>query len=155
MEDMPLDQELHHEIFGSILDRTEMTPFLLLPARDYATALKQATRMMANRGFDTLGGDELGESERERASHYIRRAYATIFNGLFPFVMQAVGTACRPAVFERRTLPHLPARSHRGASGAAGPFIQADRGGRSPPPLSSRLLPEISPRLFRVSGTIA
>jgi len=88
MEDMPLDQELHHEIFGSILDRTEMTPFLLLPARDYAVAIKQATRMMANRGFDTLGGDELGESERERASHYIRRAYATIFAGLFPFVMK-------------------------------------------------------------------
>jgi uncharacterized protein (TIGR04562 family) len=88
MEEMPLDQELHHEIFGSILDRTEMTPFLLLPARDYATAIKQATRMMANRGFDTLGGEELGESERERASHYIRRAYAIIFDGLFPFVMK-------------------------------------------------------------------
>ncbi len=85
MEDMPLDQELHHEIFGSILDRTEMTPFLLLPARDYASALKQVTRMMANRGFDTFG-DELGESERTRAARYIRRAYATIFDGIFPFV---------------------------------------------------------------------
>ncbi len=85
MEDMSPDMELHHEIFGSILDRTEMTPFLLLPAQDYATAVKQVTKMMANRGFDTLGG-ELGESERERASRYIRRAYATIFNGLFPFV---------------------------------------------------------------------
>jgi uncharacterized protein (TIGR04562 family) len=88
MEDMPFDQELHHEIFGSILDRTEMAPFLLLPARDYAAALKQVTKMMANRGFDTLGGDELGESERDRAGRYIRRAYATIFDGLFPFVMK-------------------------------------------------------------------
>jgi len=86
MEDMPIDEQLHHEIFGSILDRTEMTPFLLLPARDYAAALKQVTRMMANRGFDTHSGDELGESERERAAHYIRRAYVTIFDGLFPFV---------------------------------------------------------------------
>ena len=37
--DIPPDLELHHEIFGSILDRTEMTPFLLLPAKDYAAAL--------------------------------------------------------------------------------------------------------------------
>jgi len=86
MEDTPADQELHHEIFGSILDRTEMTPFLLLPARDYTASLKQAARMMANRGFDTLGGDELRESERERAAHYIRRAYTALFDGLFPFV---------------------------------------------------------------------
>jgi len=66
MEDSLADQELHHEIFGSILERTEMTPYLLLPARDYETSLKQAARMMANRGFDTLGGDELQESESER-----------------------------------------------------------------------------------------
>ena len=25
-------QELHHEIFGSILDRAELSPYLLLPA---------------------------------------------------------------------------------------------------------------------------
>ncbi len=86
MEDTPADQELHHEIFGSILDRTEMTPFLLLPARDYKTSLKQATRMMANRGFDTLGGVELRKSERERAAQYVKRAYAYFFDGLFPFV---------------------------------------------------------------------
>jgi uncharacterized protein (TIGR04562 family) len=82
-----LDQELHHEIFGSVLDRTEMTPFLLLPARDYASALKQVTKMMANRGFDTLG-DELGQSERDRAARYIHSAYATIFDGLLPSVMK-------------------------------------------------------------------
>ncbi len=86
MDDTSTDQELHHEIFGSILERTEMTPFLLLPARDYATSLKQATRMMANRGFDTLGGDELSDSERERAAHYIKRAYTYLFAWLFPFV---------------------------------------------------------------------
>jgi uncharacterized protein (TIGR04552 family) len=80
------DQELHHEIFGSILDQTEMTPFLLQPASDYATSLRQATRMMANRGFDTLGAAELRRSERERAAQYIRRAYDYFFKGLFPFV---------------------------------------------------------------------
>ena len=86
MEDSAADQELHHEIFGSILERTEMTPYLLLPARDYATSLKQAARMMANRGFDTLGGDELQESERERAGQYIEHAYTYVFDWLFPFV---------------------------------------------------------------------
>ncbi len=86
MKETPSNQELHHEIFGSILDRTEMTPFLLLPARDYATSLKQATKMMANRGFDTLGSDELREGERERAVQYIKRAYDYFFCELFPFV---------------------------------------------------------------------
>ncbi|MGE5808084.1 MAG: hypothetical protein ACM32I_03060 [Nitrospirota bacterium] len=86
MEETPTDQELHHEIFGSILDRTEMTPFLLLPARDYTSSLMQAAKMMANRGFDANGGGELPESERERAAHYIKRAYAYVFGGLFPFV---------------------------------------------------------------------
>ena len=52
MENAAANQELYHEIFGSILDRTEMTPFLLLPARDYQSSLTQATRMMANRGFE-------------------------------------------------------------------------------------------------------
>ena len=86
MEDTPADQELHHEIFGSILDRTEMTPFLLLPAREYATFLRQSTRMMANRGFDTLGSNELPKSERERAVLYIKRAYTYILDWLFPFM---------------------------------------------------------------------
>ncbi len=85
MGNIPLDQELLHEIFGSILDRTEMTPFLLLPAHDYDSALKQVTKMMVNRGFDALDGDELAMSERERGSHYIRRAYVTIFDGFFSF----------------------------------------------------------------------
>jgi uncharacterized protein (TIGR04552 family) len=86
MDTTPEGQELHHEIFGSILDRTEMTPFLLLPATDYASSLRQAARMMANRGFDTIGDDDLQESERARAGTYIKRAYASLFNGIFPFV---------------------------------------------------------------------
>lgn len=86
MGDMRLDQELYHEIFGSILDRTEMTPFLLLPAGNYAAALKQVTKMMINRGFDAFNDDELGDSERERAKRYVQRSYATIFDGLLPFV---------------------------------------------------------------------
>ena len=85
MEIQP-DQELHHEIFGSILDQTEMTPFLLQPATDYFSSLRQASKMMANRGFDTLGSDKLRPSERERASQYIRRAYDYSFKALFPFV---------------------------------------------------------------------
>lgn len=79
-------KELHHEIFGSILDRTEMTPFLLLPARDYSTALSQAARMMGNRGFDIRGNAELLESEKERASRYIERVYRYVLDWLFPFV---------------------------------------------------------------------
>jgi uncharacterized protein (TIGR04562 family) len=86
MDNTQASKELHHEIFGSILDRTEMTPFLLLPARDYATALSQAARMMGNRGFDILGNSELQESERERANRYIERVYRYFLDWLFPFV---------------------------------------------------------------------
>jgi uncharacterized protein (TIGR04562 family) len=86
MDNIPSSQELHHEIFGSILDRTEMTPFLLRPARDYATALSQAARMMSNRGFDILGDAELQESEKERANSYIERVHRYFLDWLFPFV---------------------------------------------------------------------
>ncbi len=78
--------ELHHEIFGSILDRTEMTPFLLLPAKDYAAALVQASRIMSNRGFDIIGITDLQESERQRAAGYIERVYQYFLDWLFPFV---------------------------------------------------------------------
>jgi len=84
--DIQPHQELHHEIFGSILDQTEMKPFLLQSATDYATSLRQATKMMANRGFDALGSTELRTSERARASQYIRRAYDYFFKELFPVV---------------------------------------------------------------------
>lgn len=86
MDHTPSSQELHHEIFGSILDRTEMTPFLLLPARGYATALSQAAKMMGNRGFDILGTAEPQESEKERANGYIERVYRYFLDWLFPFV---------------------------------------------------------------------
>ena len=77
--------ELHHEIFGSILDRSEMTPFLLLPATDYETALAQASKMMGNRGFDILGNNELQESERQRAQKYIEQVYKYFSTWMFPF----------------------------------------------------------------------
>ncbi len=86
MHHAPASQELYHEIFGSILERTEMTPFLLLPSRDYATALSQAGRMMGNRGFDILGNAELQESEKERANRYVERVYSYFLDWLFPFV---------------------------------------------------------------------
>lgn len=93
MDNTP-SQELHHEIFGSILDQTEMVPFLLQPALDYATALRQATRMMANRGFDTQGSTDLPGSERARAMLYIHRAYEHFFKGLFPFVSRQLEGLC-------------------------------------------------------------
>lgn len=80
-------QELHHEIFGSILDRIEMTPFLLLPAGDYETALGQATKMMANRGFDIFGNNELLGSEKERALKYIEQVYRYFFDWMLPFTI--------------------------------------------------------------------
>lgn len=86
MNNTQSSKELHHEIFGSILDRTEMTPFLLLPAKDYATALSQASKMMGNRGFDILDNSELQESEKERANRYIERVSRYFFDWLFPFV---------------------------------------------------------------------
>ncbi|MGD1075945.1 MAG: hypothetical protein ABR903_07700 [Thermodesulfovibrionales bacterium] len=84
MEHSSSAQELYHEIFGSVLDRTEMTPFLLLRTGNYEAALQRATKMMGNRGFDTLQS-ELQDSERERACKYIEQVYRYFFNWLFPF----------------------------------------------------------------------
>jgi len=78
-------QELYHEIFGSILDRTEMTPYLLLRSDGYKPALKQATKMLGNRGFDTQGCDEFRESEKERARQYIDHVYKYFVVWMFPF----------------------------------------------------------------------
>ena len=86
MEPRSSSQELHHEIFGSILDRVEMTPYLLLSADNYQTALRQAAKMMNNRGFDMVGNGELQESEQERAKTYVNRTYNYFFNWMFPFV---------------------------------------------------------------------
>ncbi len=80
------EHELYHEIFGSIIDRDEMSPYLLLKASSYNDALKQASRMMGNRGFDTYKGTDLVESEKKRALQYIDKAYRYCFNHLFPFL---------------------------------------------------------------------
>lgn len=108
MKHLSSRQELYHEIFGSILDRTEMTPYLLLRAGKYETALRQATKMMGNRGFDTLGNDELRKSERERAQKYVEQVYGYFFDWLFPFVKaQLKGLAAlrsRNAVLYRHCL---------------------------------------------------
>jgi uncharacterized protein (TIGR04562 family) len=78
--------ELYHEIFGSIIDRTEMTPYLLLRSNGYRVALRQATRMLGNRGFDTHGRDGLRAREKARAQSYIRQARRYFLDWLLPFV---------------------------------------------------------------------
>jgi len=88
MESRSSSQELHHEIFGSILDRAELSPYLLLSAENYQAALKQAAKMMGNRGFDIIGNGELQESERQRAKSYVNRTYNYFFNWMFPFVKE-------------------------------------------------------------------
>ncbi|MDD1626669.1 MAG: hypothetical protein LUQ26_04215, partial [Methylococcaceae bacterium] len=50
------------------------------------TALRQATKMMNNRGFDIIGNVELQESEQKRAKIYVNRTYSYFFNWMFPFV---------------------------------------------------------------------
>ncbi len=85
-KDRTSGQELHHEIFGSVLDRTEMTPYLLLRAEDYETTLGQATRMMGNRGFDTVDDNELHESDKKRAEKYVDQAYRYFLHSMFPFL---------------------------------------------------------------------
>ena len=82
----PLRHELYHEIFGSILDRTEMTPYLLLRSGGYRIALRQATRMMGNRGFDTQGTDGLRPREKARAQAYVRQVRRYFLDWLLPFV---------------------------------------------------------------------
>jgi len=80
-------QELYHEIFGSILDRTEMSPYLLLRAGGYRAALRQATKMMGNRGFDTRGSSELRPSEKSRALRYVEQACKYFSEWMFPFCL--------------------------------------------------------------------
>jgi len=82
----PPRHELYHAIFGSILDRTEMTPYLLLRSATYRSALRQATRMLGNRGFDTQGTDELRPREKARAQAYVRQVRGYFLDWLLPFV---------------------------------------------------------------------
>ncbi|WP_420266046.1 hypothetical protein [Candidatus Magnetominusculus dajiuhuensis] len=100
-------QELYHSIFGSILDRTEMTPYLMLHAYDYKTALSQATKMMGNRGFDIKGGDALTASENNRAKRYVDMALGYCHQYLFPFLKEQLATLIRlnsPAISYYETL---------------------------------------------------
>ena len=83
---MSARHELYHEIFGSILDRTEMTPYLLLRSDGYQVALRQATHMLGNRGFDTQGKGSLGSREKARARAYVRQARRYFLDWLLPFV---------------------------------------------------------------------
>ncbi len=85
MGELGQQQELYHEIFGSILDRREMTPYLLRHCDGYQSALRRAASMMANRGFDVVDG-ELGIREQERAYAYVRQAREYLRGWLFPFV---------------------------------------------------------------------
>jgi len=86
MEKAHSQQELYHEIFGSVLDRTGMSPYLLLKTTGYRSSLTQATKMMGNRGFDTYGDENLDEGERMRARKYIENAYRYCFLHMFPFL---------------------------------------------------------------------
>jgi uncharacterized protein (TIGR04562 family) len=86
-----LGQELHHEIFGSALDRDQMTPYLLHKADNYDIACRQATKMLGNRGFDTLGGTELIPTEFVRAYKYIEKTYTYCFTFLFPSLKEHLG----------------------------------------------------------------
>jgi len=118
MRSKALRHELYHEIFGSILDRTEMTPYLFLPASNYTIALGQATRMLGNRGFDTGGADGLPSRERARAKEYVQDVGRYLGDWLLPFVegqlttLAGLGSAnrtvyrdCLPALASlRRTL---------------------------------------------------
>ncbi len=92
---MTPQHELYHEIFGSILDRTEMTPYLLLRSDGYRTALRQATRMLGNRGFDTGGSDELRPRERARAERYLAQVRRYLGGWLLPFLSGQLGRLVR------------------------------------------------------------
>ena len=78
-----MQQELYHEIFGSILDRTEMTPYLLRNRQGYFDALGGTDLMLSNRGFE-LRGESLAEGELERGAAYVNRARDFILNWLIP-----------------------------------------------------------------------
>ena len=80
-----MQQELYHEIFGSILDRREMTPYLLQHCVNYEEALNKASRMMANRGFD-ISGACVSDTEKKRAMGYVSLAIDYLLKWLFPFL---------------------------------------------------------------------
>lgn len=86
--------ELYHEIFGSVLDRSELTPYLLRDCEDYSTALGRASLMMGNRGF-TIAGGEPAYGELERAARYVDGAVAYLLGFLIPSVIDQLAALCR------------------------------------------------------------
>ncbi|MBC8414723.1 MAG: hypothetical protein ISR96_03620 [Nitrospira sp.] len=86
-----ISHELHHEILGSIIDRDEITPYLLLRTTDYKSALAQASKMLANRGFDISDDHVLEKDEKARALRYIEQAYKYCFQFLFPVIRTQLG----------------------------------------------------------------
>jgi len=86
MEEIAAGQELHHDIFGSVLDKSEMTPYLLLKTDNYEKAIRQAAKMMGNRGFDLSGSSELPESEKIRAQNYVGQVSRYCLNSMLPFM---------------------------------------------------------------------
>jgi uncharacterized protein (TIGR04562 family) len=94
MPEKIMPQELYHEIFGSILDRREMTPYLLQNCDDYQDALNQASRMMANRGFDLSDG-QLSDREKKRAIDYVHLSISYFTEWLFPFIRRQLLTLIR------------------------------------------------------------
>lgn len=80
-----ITQELYHEIFGSVLDRKELTPYLLRNCGDYDASMKSATLMMGNRGLIVEDGN-LAPGEKERASTYVSEAIDYMTGALFPAV---------------------------------------------------------------------
>jgi len=85
--------ELYHEIFGSVLDRSELTPYLLRDCADYRTAIGRATLMMANRGF-AIADREPAHGELERAAKYVERAIDYLRGYLIPSVSGQLGDLC-------------------------------------------------------------
>jgi hypothetical protein len=77
--------ELYHEIFGSVLDRIDLNPYLMRNSKGYADSLSRASLMMGNRGFFLIKG-ELGVGEIERASQYVSQALHFMSDWLFPMV---------------------------------------------------------------------
>ncbi len=95
--------ELYHEVFGSVLDRTEMVPYLLLRARTYEQALAQVSLMLKNRGFDVSDAHHLRPSERRRAKAYVRRALGYLKGWVLP-CLEVQFTALVPLASHNRAL---------------------------------------------------
>lgn len=103
------NHELHHEIFGSILDRSELRPYLLLAAHDYASALRQTSKMLANRGFDITADGALPASEQQRADAYYQQAYRYFHDGVYPFVLRQLQQL---SALDSSNLPHYQQAIH-------------------------------------------